>query len=138
MQRLSGEDRLQKIREEKAQNKQLAPFALLAFFKLAEEWDLSVSEQMTLLGHPSRSTFYNWKAEKISGVPHDSLSRLSHLMAIHRSLGMLFPQSDQARDWVMTPNAQLGGQTPLNRLLGGDLMDIAIIRGYLDGMVQAS
>ncbi|WND03061.1 MbcA/ParS/Xre antitoxin family protein [Temperatibacter marinus] len=138
MQRLSGEERLRKIREEKAQNKQLAPFALLAFFKLAEEWNLSVSEQMTILGHPSRSTFYNWKAEKIAGVPHDTLSRLSHIMAIHRALGMLFPDAEKSKEWVMSANAQLGGQTPLDRLLAGDLADIAIIRGYLDGMVQSA
>lgn len=134
----SREARVQKIKEEKAQNKQLAPFALLAFFRLAEEWQLSVAEQVILLGHPSRSTFYNWRSEKIAGVPHDTLSRLSHLMAIHRALGVLFSDPEQAYAWVTGPNAQLGGQTPLDRMLAGDLVDLAVIRTYLDGMVQAA
>ena len=35
--------------------------ALRAFFNLAEIWDLSNAEQITLLGSPKERTFYNWK-----------------------------------------------------------------------------
>ncbi|MBL4790799.1 MAG: DUF2384 domain-containing protein [Kordiimonadaceae bacterium] len=120
----------------KVQNKRLAPMGLRAFFKLAESWDLSVEQQMVLLGRPSRSTFYNWRAGRISGVPHDTLSRLSQLMAIHHSLHTLFDDDDQANNWIFQPNAQLAGQSALNRLLDGEVMDLHVVRTYLDGMAQ--
>ncbi len=122
--------------DNKMQNKQLAPLALRAFFKLADRWDLSVEDQMILLGQPSRSTFYNWKAEKISGVPHDTLSRLSHLMAIQHALHTLFSDDKQAYEWVQKPNDQLAGQSALSRLLAGDLTDLYVVRLYLDGLAQ--
>lgn len=123
---------------DKAQNKQLAPMGLRAFFKLADNWGLSVEKQMVLLGQPSRSTFYNWRSGKISGVPHDTLSRLSHLMAIHHALHTLFDDEAQATNWVKAPNAQLAGQSALDRLLAGELMDLYVVRTYLDGLAQAA
>lgn len=123
---------------DKAQNKQLAPLGLRAFFKMADSWDLSVEEQMIMLGQPSRSTFYNWRGGKISGVPHDTLSRLSHLMAIHHALHTLFDDGAQATDWVKAPNAQLAGQSALDRLLAGELMDLYVVRTYLDGLAQSA
>ncbi len=124
--------------ETKAQNKQLAPLGLRAFFKQADIWDLTVEEQMILLGRPSRSTFYNWRAGKISGVPHDTLSRLSHLMAIQHNLHAIFDDPDQAQAWIKKPNAQLSGQSALERLLAGEMMDLYFVRVYLDGLVQPS
>ncbi|MBV1900460.1 MAG: MbcA/ParS/Xre antitoxin family protein [Kordiimonadaceae bacterium] len=120
----------------KAQNKQLAPMGLRAFFKLSDIWGLNVEEQMILLGRPSRSTFYNWRAGKISGVPHDTLSRLSHIIAIQHALNTLFDNAEQAVNWVKKENAQLAGQTALDRLLGGELIDLYFIRTYLDGLMQ--
>jgi len=122
--------------ETKTQNKQLAPLGLRAFFKLADIWGLPVEDQMILLGRPSRSTFYNWRAGKISGVPHDTLSRLSHLMAIQHALNTLFDSREQALTWVKKPNAQLAGQTTLDRLLAGELLDLYIVRTYLDGLTR--
>lgn len=122
----------------RATNKQLAPIGLRAFFRMSEGYGLTVAQQMTLLGEPSRSTFYNWKADRIAGVPHDTLSRLSYLMAIQRSLGVIFANADDAADWMVAPNAQLGGQSPMDRMLAGDLMDIAVIRQYLDGLAQGA
>ncbi len=123
---------------DKAQNKQLAPLGLRAFFKLAANWGLSVEDQMILLGRPSRSTFYNWRSGKISGVPHDTLSRLSHLMAIHHALHTLFDDSTQATNWVKAPNDQLAGQSALERLLAGEVMDLYVVRTYLDGLAQTA
>ena len=122
---------------DKAKNKQLAPMGLRAFFKLADSWSLTVEEQMVLLGQPSRSTFYNWRSDKISGVPHDTLSRLSHLMAIHHALHTIFDDDAQATGWIKAPNEQLAGQSALDRLLAGEIMDLYVVRTYLDGMAQS-
>jgi len=122
----------------KEQNKHLAPIGLRAFFRLADQWELTVPEQMTLLGHPSRSTFYNWKADRISGVPHDTLSRLSHMIAIHRALGILFPETSEADAWVKKANDELAGQTVIDRLLAGELTDLAQVRSHLDALVAGS
>jgi len=123
---------------DKAQNKQLAPMGLRAFFKLADSWALSVEEQMVLLGQPSRSTFYNWRGGKISGVPHDTLARLSHLMAIHHALHTLFDDDGQATEWIKATNDQLAGQSALDRLLAGEIMDLYTVRTYLDGLAQSA
>ncbi len=135
--RTGGESILESRLDNKLQNKQLAPLGLRAFFKLAEKWGLSVEEQMVLLGQPSRSTFYNWRSEKISGVPHDTLSRLSHIMAIQHALHTLFSDDQQALDWVKKPNDQLAGQSALERLLAGEITDLYVVRMYLSGLAQS-
>lgn len=122
--------------DSKAQNRQLAPLGLRAFFKLAEAWGLTAEEQMILLGRPSRSTFYNWRAGKIAGVPHDTLSRLSHLMAIQHALNAIFDDPAQALAWVNKPNEQLAGQSAKERLLAGEMMDLYFVRAHLDGLAQ--
>jgi len=129
---------MERRRADKEKNKQLAPMGLRAFFKLADNWEITAEQQMLLLGQPSRSTFYNWRSGKISGVPHDTLARLSHLMAIHHALHTLFDDSEQATNWIKAPNDQLAGQSALDRLLAGQVIDLYVVRTYLDGLAQAA
>ena len=103
-----------------------------AFFRLAGLWGLGMDEARVLLGQPSRARLYNWKAGKVRGLPHDTLQRISYLLGIHKALQILYSDPDLADAWVRRPNAAFGGQSALERMLAGDVSDLAAVRAHLD------
>ena len=107
--------------------------ALRTFFRLAEAWDLSVAEQTTLLG-VAKATLYQWKQGKVAPLDRHVLERLSHLFGIYSSLQILFPASGRAEEWVRKPNAArlFGGRSALDRMLGGQVSDLFVVREFLD------
>lgn len=106
--------------------------ALRAFFRIAEAWDLSGEDARVLLGRPARSTFYKWKRGQVAGVPYDTVRRVSYVLGIYKALQVLFRSPAQADGWVKRPNAAFGGGSALERMLGGDVTDLAAVRRYLD------
>ena len=68
--------------------------ALRAFFRIAETWGLDVDEQRGLLGWPSRSAFYNWKAGRAVTLPYDTLVRISLVLGIYKALHILYPEDE--------------------------------------------
>ena len=115
--------------------RRLGSAALQAFFNLSEQWQLSVAEERTLLGAPPESTFYKWKAEKTAGrLSHDTLERISYLLGIYKSVHILLPSPRAADEWVRKPNTAplFNGQSALERMLAGSVVDLADVRRYLD------
>jgi Protein of unknown function (DUF2384) len=106
--------------------------ALRAFFRLVELWGLSMEQARLLLGRPSRATIYNWKAGKARAVPHDTLRRISYLLGIYKALQILYREPHLADTWIRRPNAAFGGQSALERMLAGDVTDLAAVRAHLD------
>jgi hypothetical protein len=106
--------------------------ALRAFLRIAEHWGLSNEEARVLLGRPARATFYNWKAGKGRGLPFDTLRRISYLLGIWKALQILYADPALADGWVRQPNAAFGGQSALERMLAGDVADLAAVRAHLD------
>ena len=108
--------------------------ALRAFFKLAEQWELRISDQRRLLGDPPESTFYKWKRQQEGTLGRDVLERISYLLGIYKNLQILFPDPKQADAWVRKPNAAplFGGGTALERMLSGNVADLYVVRQYLD------
>jgi hypothetical protein len=53
-------------------------------------------------------------------------------MGIHKALRYLFKEPERAHAWVRKPNAVFNGQSALERMLAGDVIDLAAVRGYLD------
>jgi hypothetical protein len=110
---------------------------LRAFFNIAHDWDLSVDEQITLLGAPGRSTFFKWKAEpQTARLARDTLERLSLLLGIYKALQILLPQPAAADAWIKRPNSAppFGGRRALDRMLAGNISDLVAVRQYLDAM----
>jgi antitoxin Xre/MbcA/ParS-like protein len=107
---------------------------LRAFGKIAEAWDLTIAEQLTLLGIASRSTYFKWRREREPRVPQDTLERLSYLLGIYKSLQILLPDPKAADSWVRQPNSALlfGGRSALERMLSGQVADLYVVREYLD------
>ena len=115
--------------------KRIASAALQSFFNLSERWGLSVSEERKLLGSPPESTFYKWKAERTSGrLSHDALERISYLLGIYKDLNILLPSIRSADEWVRKANLNpfFNGQSALERMLAGNIVDLADVRRYLD------
>jgi hypothetical protein len=106
--------------------------ALRAFFRLVEFWGLTMEQARVLLGQPSRATLYNWKAGKARSLPHDTLCRISYLLGIHKALEILYREPALADRWIQRPNAAFGGQSALERMLAGDVTDLAAVRAHLD------
>ena len=105
-----------------------------AFVNIAEAWDLSVAEQLTLLGIPSRSTFFKWRREREPRLPADTLERLSYLLGIYKSLQILLPDARAADEWIRKPNDAplFGGRSALERMMTGQVADLYVVRQYLD------
>jgi hypothetical protein len=112
----------------------MASAGLRTFFRIAALWDLTVEEQVTLLGSPSRSTYFKWKKEGTASLPRDVLERLSYVLGIYKALQLLLPDEASADSWIRRPNdAQpFGGRSALDRMLAGGVADLYEVRRYLD------
>jgi len=113
---------------------ELAAPALRAFFNIAEHWALSATEQRVLLGNPPSSTFFKWKKERRGPLSRDVLERISYVLGIYKALQILLPDAARADAWVRQPNAAgpFGGRSALERMLGGNVGDLFVVRQYLD------
>jgi len=118
----------------KLNRKELSGPALRAFLRIAKLWNLSVDEQMTLLGLTSRSTYFKWKKGDDITLPKDTLERVSYILGIYKALQILLPDERAADAWVHKPNAALpfAGQSALERMLSGNVSDLYVVRQYLD------
>jgi hypothetical protein len=110
--------------------------AMEAFFNLMQHWGIGkVSAKRILLGQPSEALFYKWQRGDVATVPHDTLIRISYLLGIHKGLKMMFSgNNERGYSWINKPNKAFGGQSAYERMMAGEIMDLAAVRQYLDGM----
>jgi hypothetical protein len=107
---------------------------LRAFTRIAELWHLSITEQLTLLGLSSRSTYFKWRKEPQVRLPRDTLERISYVLGIYKALQILLPDTRAADEWIRRPNdaTGFGGKSALDRMLSGNVADLYTVRQYLD------
>ena len=110
-----------------------AQSALRTFWRLADAWKLGVTEQATLLG-VGRTTLYQWKKGAAGPLDRHVLERLSYLFGIYAALQILLPVGERADEWVRKPNVAplFAGASALERMLGGQVADLYVVRHYLD------
>lgn len=110
---------------------------LRTFQRIAALWGLSVEEQLVLLGSPARSTYYHWRSEAAPVLPRDTLERLSYVLGIYKALQILIPEGARADAWLRRPNdaPPFGGRSALERMLGGQVVDLWVVRQYLDAQL---
>lgn len=115
-------------------HEQLAAAGLRAFQRIATLWQLSIAEQLTLLGLQSKSTYFKWRKDPGVRLPRDTLERLSYLLGIFKALQILLPDPAAADHWLRRPNsaALFGGRSALERMLSGQVADLYLVRQYLD------
>ena len=115
--------------------KNLSGPALRAFFRVARLWRLDTAEERALLGGPPASTYFKWKKDpQAASLSRDVLERISYVLGIHKALEILFPDPARADAWVRRPNDAplFGGRSALERMLGGNVSDLYVVRQYLD------
>lgn len=114
--------------------KALSGPALRSFFSIAEHWQLSIDEQMTLLGVTARSTFFKWKKDNEALLSKDTLERISYILGIYQALQLLLPNQSAADEWLRKANQApiFGGHSALERMLSGNVADLYVVRHYLD------
>lgn len=114
--------------------KDLSGPALRSFFRIAALWDLSIDEQMTLLGVSARSTFFKWRKQPDVTLSKDTLERISYILGIFKALQILLPDEKAADQWIKRPNSApvFGGRSALDRMLSGQVADLFLTRQYLD------
>lgn len=110
-----------------------AEAALRTFWRLADAWKLTTAEQLTLLG-VARTTLYQWKQGKVGPLDRHVLERLSYLFGIYAALQILLPVPVRANEWIRKPNTApfLAGMSALDRMMGGQVADLFVVRQYLD------
>ena len=103
--------------------------------KLFELWKLSTADQSALLGlsEESRSTIARYRKGDPLADNRDLFDRATHLLAIHRSLRILFPKNREiVYRWATTPNRQFEGHTPVEVIRKQGFLGLLTVRQYLD------
>jgi Protein of unknown function (DUF2384) len=106
--------------------------ALRGFFLIMDAWGVGAESARIMLGAPPARTYYAWRAGNAVRVPSDTLRRIGYIAGIYKALQILYADKQLADGWVRRPNRAFGGRTPLDRMRGGDVTDLAAVRAYLD------
>src|SRR5690625_2096191 len=106
----------------------VASSLLPALFNIFSQWRLTGAQQMTLLGLSNEKTLYNWKSRP------EKAKMTRDLLGIYKALQILLPDQTLADQWLATPNDNplFNGTAPLDRLLAGQVVDLAVVRNFLD------
>lgn len=104
--------------------------------RLMDHWHLPVSDQAELLGlsgRGARQSIGRYRNGAPLGTSRDLQDRVGHLLAIHKSLRILFPHNrDLAYRWMTQPNRRFGGLTPVDVVRQNGFLGLISIRRYLD------
>src|SRR5918998_5046726 len=79
-------------RQDSDVRRKLSGAGLRAFFNIARAWELTVAEQRSLLGWPPSSTFHKYKSGDPGPLSFDTLTRVSLVLGIYKSLQILYPE----------------------------------------------
>ncbi len=94
-----------------------------------------MQEQRALLGWPAASTFHKYKAGDIGALSFDTLTRISLVIGIYKSLQILYPEPEFADRWVRMPNSHslFGGRPALSLMTETGIDGLYQVRRLLDG-----
>ena len=122
------------IRPDPQTRRRLSGPALRTFFKIASSWGLSVTDQRALLGWPAASTYHKYKAGDHGALPFDTLTRLSLILGIYKSLQVLYPEPAFADAWIRMPNSHplFSGRRALDLMVDGGIDGLYRVRRLLD------
>jgi hypothetical protein len=124
-----------RLRPDPDVRKRLSGPALRTFFRIADAWQLTVNEQRALLGWPAASTYHKYKTGEHGALSFDTLTRLSLILGIYKSLQVLYPEAQFADAWVRLPNTNevFAGRAPIVVMTDGGIDGLYRVRRLLDG-----
>ena len=75
----------------------------------------------------------NYRRGKPIGTSRDQYERVGHLLGIHKSLRLLFPQNrDLAYRWMSTRNKAFDNLTPVEVVKERGFAGLLMVRAYLE------
>ena len=113
----------------------IARIALKVFFFIMSVWDVSMKEQIVLLGNPSESTFCNLKEGKTTALSLDTLKRISYIIGIYKALRILFSDREYANSWPKKPNTAFNKRSALEFMLEGSISSLRDMRRHIDEQI---
>lgn len=105
-----------------------------AVLNLFDRWKVSDVDAAVILGGISARTLRRWRDGDLGRVSRDMADRMSHLLAIHKSLRVLFEETRRGYDWMSARNQAFAGKSALDILRRGGMEDIVRVRTYLDAV----
>lgn len=102
---------------------------------LFDHWNLSTEVQASLLGLglSNRAALNRYRKGDPVGTSRDQYERVGHLLAIHRSLRLLFPENrDLAYRWMSLRNRAFGSDTPVEVIREKGFAGLLMVRSYLE------
>ena len=115
----------------------IAELALKGFFDIAQRWKLSRQDAMTLLGLTATSTYANWKNGKTGTLPRDTLERISYLLNIDDAFKNTHSNTlNNDTRMLRTPHSELQHESPLDRMLQGNVADIYVVQQVMPQIMQ--
>ena len=106
-----------------------------AVTQLLDQWDLPASDRLALLGFASasRATLTRYRNGQPLAANRDLLDRVGHLLGIHKSLRLLFPENPAIRHrWMGAGNRAFGGARPVDVVERFGLPGLLMVRAHLD------
>ena len=103
--------------------------------KLFQLWNLSIADQLDLLGLSAKSRSMLTKFRNgTAALPEtrDMIDRVGCLMVIHKGLGTLYPYNEDCRySWVNHRNRAFDNRTPLEVMREQGLLGIVMVTRYI-------
>jgi hypothetical protein len=100
---------------------------------LSETWQLSVVEQVSLLGLTEEAELATLQVQAPQEASHELMERLAMLMDIYQALQALLPGRGGTGDWLRRPNTAplFSGKSAMAVMLERGRLGIRDVRAYL-------
>ena len=103
--------------------------------QLLDHWNLPTVDQLALLGLPPTNKYAlnQFRQGEPIGVEVDQYARVGHLLAIHKSLRILFPDNkDALYSWIKSKNNAFENRSPIEMIKKFGFAGLLMVRTYLD------
>lgn len=98
---------------------------------------LTAEQNQTLLAVSDRTERRYRDERHDADLERDTLERISHILNLWLDLRSIFRTEDDARRWLTAPNRSFGDQSPLQRMLGGNVSDLIDVRYHVQSALVA-
>lgn len=107
--------------------------------QLFDHWRLTHKQQAVLLNLSTNDNIAHYRCSYSSLTQdQDTIDRIAHLLAIHKSLRILFPYNKKlAYAWPTIPNRHFNGKTPIEIMGNKGSIGLVNIRRYLETQKNA-
>ena len=107
---------------------------LKIFVETCQRWRLKLKDQVILLGYQSADSIgMQILNGRVRAHSRDIKDRSGYVIAISIGLGILYGESiDAENQWLRNPRQILDGKSPLDYMLGGQMIDLITINRMVE------